>query len=115
VSDRVRERRHQARDAEQEHRAEQQRAAAEAVGQRARHERAAREAEQRGAQHGREIGLGEVPFAQQRRCDEADRGRIEAVEQHDHETHEEHEPLKAAERLLVDEGLDIDHGCAIHR
>lgn len=56
-----------------------------------------------------------MPFAEQRRGDEADRGRIEAVEQHDDETHGKNQPLELRKAPSVDEILNVDGVGNCHR
>jgi hypothetical protein len=50
-----------------------------------------------------------MPFVDERRRNEADRGGIETIQKDDHEAHHEDEPLKRRERMLVDERLYV-HG-----
>src|SRR4051812_19746807 len=55
-----------------------------------------------------------MPFRQQRRRDKADCCRVEAIHQHDDEAHCKHKPLKARERVLIDERLYIDSPGLFH-
>ncbi|CCD95517.1 hypothetical protein BRAO375_4360016 [Bradyrhizobium sp. ORS 375] len=110
-----RERRGETGDAEDQDRTDQHQLAAETVGHGTGEQRAGGKAEQRRAQHRPERRFLDAPLLQQRRRDEADRGGVEAVEQHDDEAEREDQPLEAGERMVVEKGLDVDAGGRGHR
>ena len=46
--------------------------------------------------------------------DKSDGGRVETVQQNNHEAHGKNEPLNPGERVLIDECLNIHSRAAIH-
>ncbi len=90
--------------AEEAHADEQDRLASVAIGERPEQQGPRHQAEQSRSEQRREIAWRKLPFGAQRRCDERNQGRVEAVDLH------------SRQLLLVDEGLNVDlalhvHGC----
>src|SRR5690349_13292788 len=65
------------------------------------------QAEERRAEHGSQRGPLDAPFGDERGRDVADRGGVEAVQQHDAEAQGEDGPLVGGERVRVQKRLDI--------
>ncbi|MNH19295.1 hypothetical protein D3C79_790230 [compost metagenome] len=91
------------------HRKQQHAFAAKAVGQRPGHEGAEHQPDQCRAEHRAEFGSADLPVFTQRRGDETNGSRVQAVDGRDQKTQQQNTPLEAGDRLAVDEGLYI-HG-----
>ena len=87
---------------------DEHRLAAVAIGERPDRKRADHQAEQAGGEQRSQLGDREAPLRADRRRDEADDRRVEAVDGDDQETQEQQPLLHGRQRLRVDELLDVD-------